>query len=370
MGYIITGSGAPSNPPPSILDPNNTQMLQGYFNSTHLSGLHIYYPPGNLPTPWPWILASMLLSLILGVVGLHSTFVSWKSEQESTRFAIARTTTAFAICCVRAVVAFAIALKATLVAGSNHPPPSSLLLLMGSVQTYIGSRSIPLICNFVLVLAQGLVYAALILALDNRSYGRFNVGGGNCPPDGGFDYAAPAFTKSCVNASRTWTAVGCQTLSSTDPNDYNHILYIEEITAYISGAYFLTIILALIDTFSIRRYALYHPVARDGSSNRLKFAAFFAIFSLVLGVVLTPIVVSAHYKQVAHPQTLTFVDSWGAYEKINRTKAEARNATTFGFGDDEHWTDCFNATVPGSRSGFWREWWRDIDPIARILAFV
>ncbi|OCL01603.1 hypothetical protein AOQ84DRAFT_383560 [Glonium stellatum] len=367
MGYIISGYGAPSDAPPSVLDTNST-TLHGYFNSSHLSGLNLYYPPGRLPTPWPWLLLSMLLSLALGVIGVRSAFASWK-DVEPTRFAIIRTTACFAWNCIRAVVAFIIALKASLDTGRNHPPPSSLLLLLGSIQTYIGSRSIPLICNFILVLCQILVYAALILAMDG-SYGQFAIEGGNCPPDDGYNYAQPVFVESCLNASREWATVGCAVVPGTDGNDSaNKIVKVEQTAALIGGVYVLTIILALFDTVSVHRSALFHPVKRE-SNKRLKFAVWMAVFSLIFGAIFTPIVVATHYNQLKRPEILTYVDSWGTFEPINRTASSARASMTFDYGDAEHWTDCFGVPTPANRDGFWSEWWHEINPVARILAFV
>ena len=368
MGYIISGYGAPSDAPPSVLDTNNT-LLHGYFNSTHLSGLNLYYPPGHLPTPWPWLLLSMLLSLALGVMGVRSAFSSWKGV-EPTRFAVIRTTACFAWSCIRAIVAFIITLRATLDTHRNHPPPSSLLLLIGSIQTYIGSRSIPLICNFLLVLCQTLVYAALVLALQNGSYGQFAIEGGNCPPADGFNYAQPVFVKSCLNASREWTAVGCQVIPGTDANDSaNNIIRVEEVAAYIGGVYVLTIIIALFDTISVHRSSLFHPVKRD-TTKRLKFAVWMAVFSLIFGAIFTPIVVAAHYNQLKRPEILTFVDSWGPWEQISRSAKSARTSMTFDYGDMGRWTDCFGVPTPADRGGFWSRWWHETDPVARILAFV
>lgn len=363
-----SGFGAPSDAPASVLDVSGT-ILHGYFNSTHLSGLFIYYPAGSLPTPWPWLLVSMLLSLTTGVIGVRSAFASWK-DLEPSRFAVIRTTVSFAYVCLRAIVAFVVAIRATLGTHSNHPPPSSLLLLMGSLQTYIGSRTIPSICNFALVLCQILVYAALILAMQNGSYGRFSVSGGNCPEVGGLDYAAPVFVENCLNSSRKWRAVGCQVLSGTDPNESrNKIVTIEDVSAYIGGVYFFTIIIALFDTFSVRSAALFKPVKRE-TSKRLKFAVWVAVFSLIFGVIYTPIVVATHYNQLKQPNTLTFADSWGSLERINRTALSAKNASTFGYNEPTHWTDCFNATTPYSRDGFFKEWWQEVDPVPRVLAFV
>lgn len=57
-------------------------VLHGYLDSTHTSNLTAYWI--NRPTPWPFVLASVGLSIILGFMGVQSSYKSWESD--SPRF--------------------------------------------------------------------------------------------------------------------------------------------------------------------------------------------------------------------------------------------------------------------------------------------
>jgi hypothetical protein len=69
---------------------NTTQELaRGYLDPSHTSSLYVYWI--NLPTPWPFLLFSILLSLLLGYRGWRGSIKSWhpvnkkKKEENAAR---------------------------------------------------------------------------------------------------------------------------------------------------------------------------------------------------------------------------------------------------------------------------------------------
>lgn len=64
---------------------SSTPLLPGYLNPAHQSNLTAFYPDTALPTPWPLVLASSLVSIITAFVGLKSSGTSWLPRSERTR---------------------------------------------------------------------------------------------------------------------------------------------------------------------------------------------------------------------------------------------------------------------------------------------
>jgi hypothetical protein len=51
-------------------------LLHGQINYTHTSTMTPYYPPGNIPTPWPVVLVSLLVSLTISCYGCKGAFAA------------------------------------------------------------------------------------------------------------------------------------------------------------------------------------------------------------------------------------------------------------------------------------------------------
>ena len=65
------------------MSPNLTQptleLLHGFINSSHTSNLTPYYPPANLPTPYPLVLFSVVISLAISCYSCKSAMTSMSS---------------------------------------------------------------------------------------------------------------------------------------------------------------------------------------------------------------------------------------------------------------------------------------------------
>ncbi|KAE9379426.1 hypothetical protein N431DRAFT_478451 [Stipitochalara longipes BDJ] len=61
------------------------QVVHGYINSTHTSRLTPYYPPANLPTPWPLLVLSVLISLLIACFNVKAAFTSFQKLGNGVR---------------------------------------------------------------------------------------------------------------------------------------------------------------------------------------------------------------------------------------------------------------------------------------------
>lgn len=64
---------------------STSPILHGYLDPNHISNLHAYWI--HHPTPWPFLLISVLLSLVLGFIGFQTSSKSWapKKPKKSKR---------------------------------------------------------------------------------------------------------------------------------------------------------------------------------------------------------------------------------------------------------------------------------------------
>jgi hypothetical protein len=60
-------------------------IVHGYINFTHTSHLTPYYPPANLPTPWPLLVFSVLISLLISCFNVKAAFSSLSKLTDGVR---------------------------------------------------------------------------------------------------------------------------------------------------------------------------------------------------------------------------------------------------------------------------------------------
>lgn len=58
-------------------DNGSQALLTGYLDTNHTSSLEAYWI--TRPTPWPFVVASVTLSIILGFLGVQTSYKSWES---------------------------------------------------------------------------------------------------------------------------------------------------------------------------------------------------------------------------------------------------------------------------------------------------
>ncbi|KAL6245650.1 hypothetical protein RBB50_007649 [Rhinocladiella similis] len=249
---------------------NNVQAtLHGYIDSTHISSSHAVWT--RRPTPWPWVVASVTLSIILGFFGVLASYRSWEPKHKRTsglfsesffslspnpksyqlihyrglstssmttfssyeesdaerygglgRFAKIMVVVGIGWSTVRAAAVLVIMAQIT-TAGDEHTYPgiATIVIMFTSVQTYLGSRAIPRLMYLLLIIDMWAIYAAIVLALlsfvkdKGIQYQRFSVLGGKCPCLLGLkaanDMQSCAAFKEKLVAAGTSFEVGCDT---------------------------------------------------------------------------------------------------------------------------------------------------------------
>ncbi|EXJ71540.1 uncharacterized protein A1O5_05348 [Cladophialophora psammophila CBS 110553] len=195
----------------SIASSNPQAVLQGYLDPTHTSDLHAEWV--NHPTPWPWVLASVTLSIILGFLGVQASYKSWEpkarrfsdsdnaisiyppadpksylplhqrglssassttisSLDESNKYgglgrcALIASIIGIGWSTIRAGALLAVLTQITMgERGHMYPGIISIVIMFTSVQTYLGSRAMPRILYLLIFVDLCAIYASLILGL-------------------------------------------------------------------------------------------------------------------------------------------------------------------------------------------------------------
>jgi hypothetical protein len=241
----------------SELSANSSSLLHGSLNSTHLSSLYAEWV--HRPTPWPWVLASVSLSIVLGFLGVQSSYKSWEpktrpvsmvdsgslysfssdpkayqplhqrhpsdasftSFSENNRygglgyFALVTSIIGIGWSTLRATALIVILIQITRGdTGHTYPGVISVVIMFTSIQTYLGSRAMPRILYLLIIVDLCIIYACIVLSLlsfikrKETAYQQFEVLGGNCPCMLGFKTGHDM--KSCAEFSANLpAAVGC-----------------------------------------------------------------------------------------------------------------------------------------------------------------
>ncbi|OQV08063.1 hypothetical protein CLAIMM_12389 [Cladophialophora immunda] len=208
-------------------------VLHGFLDQDHTSDLHSDWI--NHPTPWPWVLASVTLSIVLGFLGVQASYKSWEpkvrrssnsetgipfypptdpkgylplhqrglSSSSSTtissldetnkygglgRCALITSIIGLGWSTIRAGALLAVLIQITMgEKGHTYPGIISIVIMFTSVQTYLGTRAMPRILYLLILVDLCAIYASLVLGLlsflhnKDTSYQEFAVSGGNCP---------------------------------------------------------------------------------------------------------------------------------------------------------------------------------------------
>ncbi|ETI22133.1 hypothetical protein G647_06206 [Cladophialophora carrionii CBS 160.54] len=212
---------------------SSTSLLHGSLDPTHVSSLYADWV--HRPTPWPWVLASVSLSIILGFLGVQASYKSWEPKHQRGanienglrhpfppdprayypvhqrnpsdasvtsfssygesnrygglgRFALVTSIIGIGWSTIRAI-ALVVILIAITRGDTRHTYPGviSVVIMFTSVQTYLGSRAMPRILYLLIIVDLCVIYACIILALlsfvkhKETSYQEFTVQGGTCP---------------------------------------------------------------------------------------------------------------------------------------------------------------------------------------------
>jgi hypothetical protein len=391
---------------------NATLFKPGHFNLTHTSNISIVYTPQTLPTPWPFLVLSFLISFLTALWGFASN--KWHlspssligksssveksnhdyergqelarqeysfptaplpystehtKQQKWSTFELVFNLFLLALATLRSVAATVGAIKAFVNNTARWAPPSALAMLLISTWPYALNHQFPhmvfrilaALDTFIVLGSLALTTAGIFFRRDVPYYGKYSLAGGNCPftlsscPPAGFP-----ITGCYADPGGVWSLQSLDINSGTDPNgnlDINLVAQGERIIGALIFAPFIIafpfgIWLAKICWGGVNRKRKLKPEIRDDPwrYNRYRLAKYFA-FALVLivGIAVSSLWLHIHAMKRTSP-VIVVVDGFGP-----RSVTGGEGPFGGGKGDDS-WTDCFNVTVPQSSNGFWHEW--------------
>ena len=174
----------------------------GLINKNHFPNVTVTYRDGEVPTPWPWLVANIGTSILLSTLGIFSIKSSWgykvtpregdknsiaEEELEShSLFFVIRTNLGGIYVFVRAVVTLILTEKVAQTGKGTYGAPSALLVAMCSAQQYIINRSLHPLMNALVVIAAFLILGFIYITqfgphIKDNFHGAYEVWGGTCP---------------------------------------------------------------------------------------------------------------------------------------------------------------------------------------------
>jgi hypothetical protein len=459
--------------PDYTLSHHSPTVLLGSLDANHTSTINAFYL--GLPTPWPFLLASVLLSIVLGFLGLHSSSRSWhpthgrgrhwlglrwfnkdndsqnRSLVDSSREPGSNVYTSVSVsdahdtvqmqpaeknsaaanellaeyaregiefnrsddykpdggtgmfCMIRTIIgAFWTSIRSFAVLGAcirvaqgnnkkGYPAPTNIIILMMSVQTYLGGRGMPRFINLLLALDVVVCYIAFLIAMfgpfnAEHYYGKIGVTGGSCPY---FDknYCEPDFwpTVGCTTNS-TWNATvmgyphGSARTHDPDPNratgaHANVLVSVERIVGTISAVYGAVTLFSIVPMFFIVSKAsdLLRPLDTIKMARTGKWIHMMGKIAFGIMVVLALITVPAHIAVELNPPSFKYIDTFGppinitvftnfsypgsvAFQQSHKPPYTDFEAPFLG-GNSTSWSDCFTVQPPKDKLGHLRDWW-------------
>ena len=364
----------------------------GMINSSHITNLTMFYQDGTLPTPWPWVVCSLSLSVVLGSVSVYTSVTKLRKARPArlssdtthwyppSRYLAALAATGVMINSIRSVATFGLAIRAA--AGKSHTPaaPSAILVLMATLHISITNLSLQPIFTYIAKTACLFAWIASIVnvygTISSSFYSDGVVVGGNCA----FPYhdcvAHVTGTEQPSYLVLPASDYGCPDFSPSRLGrpDTPPIRIAEGSFGGISGLYGFIIFLYHPDIFRflilpfdllgllkrrvlVAKLSEWWTVPVDADLDKIAKQSWMARvypkrsprtllviaqgLALLIVIVVCAVSVPMHVKTEKYPKGTVYIDGSPSSE---------------GLGPPA-WTDCFRVKPPTNRLGFWDVWW-------------
>ncbi|KAF3928007.1 hypothetical protein AA313_de0200621 [Arthrobotrys entomopaga] len=373
-----------------------------YNKTSHFSTVGFVYQENTIPTPWPWLLVSFVISFMVASWGYYSTLKQRnEAKGENTRARV--TLLVLVITTIRSIATFILAIK-SYTSPLRFPASSAIAAL------FISALSNALDCGLLPARFYGFVFkrlaqlnawitfASLVMMFalpfvrNEFEYGRYVIAGGHCPV-------------AVTNCPYHPTVIGC-------PEDYDTLSEKERASFYgaqvrtING---LNLANSIIPRMEVAIFVLAAVVggyiavsgfrligrtqqlieyvwnwreeaerkknrAEEANSEELYFvgslkrekpkapirrdaSAFIILAILIFAAVSVP----THAVEEAHPRTIIIMDGMGpsAKPKLETDGPTFRSQFLNFSGENENgtsWSDCYNRIAPASKDGFISAW--------------
>jgi hypothetical protein len=345
---------------------NGSGTGHGTYNASHTSTVTLSYGSNTLPTPWPVLVASFILSLLVAFSGILFGFRPGPSEHISLLTFISELATA-ALNTLRAVTAFITAVLAIHTNIARFEPPTALAMLVLSIapsmiplEPALNPLAIIAGCDFTLAF---LAMALMVFSRYNEKldyYAKWITTGGNCPIF--VDYCSDWMHVGC-GMEKYYEAADAYEFYTAEPNlshNQNEIALVEKILGNLLAIVIIILvgILLLLLLYEIwPDHSLDHDIDSHGGMCRGGRAIVSGI-AMVLILMYAAAALPVHVKQQRHSKEFHVADSFGnASYAPDYVPETGSNDYPFLGSNDTVWTDCFNISSPADEWGFLGAWW-------------
>jgi hypothetical protein len=345
------------------------------------------YEKGTYPTPWPWVLGSIFLSILLGLLSLFTSYKTYHrslSHKKQNKAIQSVAVAGVAITTVRSFATLILTARVVYNASGRLAAPSSLVMLLTSIGISLVNLSLPPLATYFVGLDFIFVVISLLMGLFAPStvhgghgietYGTLNITGGNC--------VIPDHVDSCVSSLLSNIAsypslynTGCVPGEvNTYETYYNNPLRIGEITLIVIGIIYAGYVTG--NTVNVCRiFILPMEVYQFFALSRERFVGWKSEKNVsreshseingrkVIVVQMVGVGVAFIICCVAIPLHITAARSSKAVVMYLDQSPEWRGNDT--------WSDCFPLHPPTDNLGFFEFWWAErVGQVEHILALV
>ena len=370
-------------------------IAHGNWNPNHTTSVAIVYPPGQLTTPWPWLAASMGLSLVLAAYSVISA--PNLSSPSGFKFSRICATASVTINSIRVIALIPLFSR---IGKTGYAPASSsvAMLLLSCASTFLsGSTWFFLGSFFYFLLLLDFIIVFILLTLRNFAgfgngfwYGRRILYGGTCPQK----------VANCDPPKRAVDAIGCnpglvpftgESLGDSFVSAENRSVDAEfTLGLFVNVLAAGVLVVFLIGLCSkscliMPRLAKRSSVPSNTKKERVK-ELFWVPFdkaqesNVVLGsrpaennkreeavggctcclfifmVIVAVITLTLNIMFQPKPESFSFYDSFGPFTRQSQLPNKTPKLTLDPINNVTSWTDCFTVQAPADRLGFWDVW--------------
>ena len=330
--------------------------ITGAWNSNHSMQFNLAYNHGSLPTPWPYVLLSAVVSVCLATWSLVSNVRTNLrvrrgepvAEIKRSRFMMIKFWTISIFNVYRLIrVIFAVWYS-----GGSISPPVILLIEMSYISLLL-EYNVPSYARLCGLAILGLWLITMVGMVVTTSYGLWAKLDANM---WAFDIRR-AGLQSCADARlhmpniKSWTWVDHLPLADgAQPSEFAKIM---KQIGYAGLAVGVSLAVVAVCSMCVLHYRRNKQIRPRKDERTMRINSILQAFVLVLMVPFLVVTVYYHYHFQTTPVTSQFYDLQAPVRNDNVSIWVAGRDYPVG------WADCFETTSPTDKWGFWDAWMQD-----------
>jgi hypothetical protein len=345
------------------------------------------YLKGTYPTPWPWVLSSIFLSILLGLLSLFTSYKTYHlspSHEKQNKAIQSLAVAGVAITTLRSFASLILTARVVHNTSGRLAAPSSLIMLLTSIGISLVNLSLPALATYFVGVDFILVVTSLLMGLfapptvhgghGIETYGTLNITGGNCIIPGHVDSCVSSLLSDIALYPALYTTGCVPGEVNTYETYYNNPLRVGEIALIVIGIIYAGYVAG--NTVNVCRiFILPMEVYQFLALSRENFVGWKTEKNVnrqsrtevdgrkVMLVQMVGVGVAFIICCVAIPLHITTARSTKAVVMYRDQSLEWR-------GNDS-WYDCFPLHPPTDNLGFFQFWWAErTGQVEHILALV